>query len=305
MRQEIAGGYLWSPVTEANGARSQFYDNMRLAAPGDIVLSYADARVGRAGVVADFAISAPKPEEFGSISTYWNAVGWLLPLQWFDAELVVRPKDLLSDLAPLLPTKHSPIQPQTGNGNQKAYLCEISRAVVDLMLEGAKVRLADLLSTPTKTLSDFAASLDGLVERRILEDASLDQSVREQLIRARRGQGLFRERVLGVEPICRITGIGKPNLLIASHIKPWRACGTTAERLDGFNGLMLAPHADFLFDRGLIGFEDDGRSLFSSQLQEADAAALGLHAVQGPPTSPFRAESKVYFQYHRSTVYIP
>jgi hypothetical protein len=39
MRQEIAGGYLWSPVTEANGANRQFYDNMRRAAPGDLVLS--------------------------------------------------------------------------------------------------------------------------------------------------------------------------------------------------------------------------------------------------------------------------
>ena len=78
VRQEIAGGYLWSPVTEANGARSRFYDNMRRAASGDVVLSYAEGRVGRVGVVADFAISAPKPEEFGSTGGYWGAVGWLL-----------------------------------------------------------------------------------------------------------------------------------------------------------------------------------------------------------------------------------
>ena len=305
MRQEIAGGYLWSPVNEANGARSRFYDNMRLAAPGDIVMSYADGRVGRVGIVTDFAISAPKPEEFGSIGAYWNAVGWLLPVQWLDAALAVRPKDLLPRLAPVLPHKHSPIQPQTGNGNQKAYLCEVNDVVVDLVLEAAKLRLADLLVTPTKTRSDFTVSLDDLMERRIFEDASFDHTVREQLIRARRGQGLFRERVLDVEPICRITGIEKPNLLIASHIKPWRACGTAAERLDGFNGLMLAPHADFLFDRGLIGFEDDGRPLFSSQLQDADAAKLGFHTVQRPPPSPFRDESRAYFQHHRSTVYIP
>ena len=28
-RQELTGGYLWSPKTEARGTRSQFYDNMR------------------------------------------------------------------------------------------------------------------------------------------------------------------------------------------------------------------------------------------------------------------------------------
>ncbi|TGS92703.1 HNH endonuclease [Mesorhizobium sp. M2D.F.Ca.ET.171.01.1.1] len=305
MRQEVAGGYLWSPVTEANGARSRFYDNMRLAGAGDIVLSYANGRVGSIGIVADFAISAPKPEEFGSIGAYWSSVGWLLPVQWLDAALVVSPKDLLARLASLLPATHSPIQPRTGNGNQKAYLTQIDRAVVDLVLEAARLSLADLLITPTETISDFAATLDDLIERSILEDTSLDRTVREQLTRARRGQGLFRKRVLDVEPACRITGIEKPNLLVASHIKPWRACGTSAERLDGFNGLMLAPHADFLFDRGLLGFEDDGRPLFSSRLQDADSAKLGLRTVERPPPRPFHDESRAYFQHHRSTVYIP
>ncbi|NMG38933.1 HNH endonuclease [Chelativorans sp. ZYF759] len=278
---------------------------MRLAGPGDIVLSYADARVGRVGIVADFAISAPKPEEFGSIGAYWNSVGWLLPVHWLESALSVRPKDFLSQLAPLLPASHSPIQPRTGNGNQKAYLTEVDRTVIDVILEAAELRLSDLFTTPSNTLSDFAATLDDLVERRILEDKSLDQTVREQLTRARRGQGLFRKRVLDVEPVCRITGIEKPNLLVASHIKPWRACGTAVERLDGFNGLMLAPHADFLFDRGLIGFEDDGRPLFSSRLEDADAAKLGLHTVQRPPPRPFRNESRAYFQHHRSAVYLP
>jgi putative restriction endonuclease len=125
MRQEIAGGYLWSPVSEANGARSRFYDNMRRAAPGDAVLSYADGRIGRIGIVSDFAISAPKPEEYGNTGAYWNATGWLLPVGWIDVELAVRPKELLSRLGPLLPSTHSPIQPITGNGNQKAYLAEV------------------------------------------------------------------------------------------------------------------------------------------------------------------------------------
>src|SRR5690348_16561578 len=107
---------------------------MRIAAPGDVVLSYADGHVCRIGVVADFAISAPKPSEFGSIGAYWNDAGWLLPVQWLEPQLAVRPKDLLDRLAPLLPSSYSPIQPRTGNGNQKAYLTEIGHAVVNLIL---------------------------------------------------------------------------------------------------------------------------------------------------------------------------
>lgn len=40
-RQELSGGYLWSPKREASGARSQFYDNMRIAEAGDAVLSFS------------------------------------------------------------------------------------------------------------------------------------------------------------------------------------------------------------------------------------------------------------------------
>ncbi len=304
MRQEVDGGYLWSPVAEANGARSRFYDNMRHAAPGDVVLSYADGRVGRVGIVADFSISAPKPEEFGSIGAYWNATGWLLPVQWLDARMEVRPKELLGRLAPLLPATHSPIQPATGNGNQKAYLAEVDRAVVDLVLDAAGLPAVDLLAAPARTAADFATTLEDLIEADIRHDVSLDQTVREQLVRARRGQGLFRRRVLDAEPVCRITGIATPTLLVASHIKPWRACGTSAERLDGANGLMLAPHADFLFDRGLLGFEDDGRPLFSSRLTDADADKLGMHVSQRPPPRPLGENSRGYLGHHRANVFL-
>lgn len=305
MRQEVAGGYLWSPVAEANGARSRFYDNMRRAAPGDLILSYADGRVGRVGIVADFAISAPKPEEFGTIGAYWSSTGWLLPVEWLDAALAVRPKDVLNRLAPVLPVTHSPIQATTGNGNQKAYLAEVDEAVFDLILDAATLPRSVLLAAPNQTIADFATRMDDIIELSIQHDASLNETVREQLVSARRGQGIFRKRVLDVEPTCRITGMDKPNLLIASHIKPWRACGTVAERLDGSNGLMMAPHADFLFDRGLLGFEEDGKAMFSSQLTDTDADKLGLHIVQRPPPRPIRDDSRAYFHHHRTDVFIP
>jgi hypothetical protein len=200
---------------------------------------------------------------------------------------------------------HSPIRAATGDGNQKAYLAEIDAAAFEIVLEAANLRLTNFLSLrPANTVTDFVQQLDDLVEERIKEDVAIDATMREQLTRARRGQGLFRRRVLDVEPVCRVTGIEKPNLLIASHIKPWRACSTASERLDGFNGLMLAPHADYLFDRGLISFEEDGRALFSTKLSDGDAIKLGLHNSQRPPPKPLSDESKAYFQHHRASVFI-
>jgi hypothetical protein len=130
VRQERTGNYLWSPKVESNGNRSKFYDNMRRAAPGDIVLSYANGHIGKIGVVADFALTAPKPSEFGSTGAYWNSVGWLLPVSWNRLEISVKPKAILPLLSPILPQNHSPISATTGDGNQKAYLAEIGQ--VDL-----------------------------------------------------------------------------------------------------------------------------------------------------------------------------
>lgn len=79
--QEIGGQYLWSPKTESNGARSEFYNNMRRAAPGDLALSYADQAVQYIGRTAEFAFTAPKPEEFGNTGAYWSNEGWCSSLR--------------------------------------------------------------------------------------------------------------------------------------------------------------------------------------------------------------------------------
>jgi len=51
-RQELGGGYLWSPKRNANGARNPFYESMREVAPGDIVFSFVDTRIAAAGIAA-------------------------------------------------------------------------------------------------------------------------------------------------------------------------------------------------------------------------------------------------------------
>jgi len=80
-RQEIDGQHLWSPKTESNGARNEFYNNMRRAAPGD--LSYADQAIGYMGRIAEFAFTAPKPMEFGEIKgdDFCRSFGHRFPLR--------------------------------------------------------------------------------------------------------------------------------------------------------------------------------------------------------------------------------
>ena len=81
-RQEIDGGYQWSPKRKANNHRNAFYEFMREVAPGDIVFSFKDTLIQAVGVAADFCFEAPKPTEFGATGSNWNRVGWKVPVHW-------------------------------------------------------------------------------------------------------------------------------------------------------------------------------------------------------------------------------
>jgi putative restriction endonuclease len=97
------------------------------------------------------------------------------------------------------------------------------------------------------------------------QTATLPRSTEaERVVVQRVGQGIFRAGLLEYwEGRCAITGLAVPALLKASHIKPWADCASDAERLDVFNGLLLAPHLDAAFDCGLITVADDGAVVVS------------------------------------------
>ena len=111
-----------------------------------------------------------------------------------------------------------------------------------------------------------------------LQNESISETERQELIKARVGQGQFRKKVLQkYESRCIITGIDNPRLLLASHIKPW-AVSSNAERLNSENGLCLSPAYDRLFDIGLISFSQKGQLRISSQLGVQNAKRLYIQA---------------------------
>lgn len=124
----------------------------------------------------------------------------------------------------------------------------------------------------------------------------------ERLVVQRVGQDIFRNGLLEYwEGRCPITGLAVPALLRASHIKPWAVCENDAERLDVFNGLLLAPQIDAAFDRGFITFADDGAIVVSAALTETDRKALGL---QGQPAlSGLEEGHRKYLRWHRERVF--
>lgn len=115
------------------------------------------------------------------------------------------------------------------------------------------------------------------VPRIDLTDLALTDTERDALIKARIGQGRYRDALLAYWGGCSVTECSVPQLPRASHIKPWRAASHT-ERLDYFNGLLLTPNLDLAFDQGLISFDDRGEILLSSEVDAATAQALHLSA---------------------------
>lgn len=124
----------------------------------------------------------------------------------------------------------------------------------------------------------------------------------ERLVVQRVGQNLFRDGLLDYwEGTCAVTGLAVPELLRASHIKPWAECATDAERLDVFNGLLLAPHLDAAFDRGLLTVADDGALVLSSALPPAARPLLGLDAPLA--VRKLTDQHRAYLPWHREWVF--
>lgn len=95
------------------------------------------------------------------------------------------------------------------------------------------------------------------------QDTSTLITSRATTVMARVGQQRFRKQVMAFwGDACALSGVDEPKLLIASHIVPWSKSDADV-KLDPFNGLLLAPHYDRLFDQGLISFRANGSILMS------------------------------------------
>ena len=132
--------------------------------------------------------------------------------------------------------------------------------------------------------------------------AHIDVTEAEALVRQRRGQALFRQGLFDYwGGRCAISGLEVPQLLRASHAKPWKDA-SDAERLDVHNGLLLAAHLDAAYDQGLITVHPDGRVESSPRLQAFALAVLGLTAprrVEG-----LKAAHAPFLAWHAAQVFV-
>lgn len=123
----------------------------------------------------------------------------------------------------------------------------------------------------------------------------LKPTEKESIIQSRIGQGSFRRQLLKYWHGCSVSSCNLFDILIASHIKPWRDANNF-ERLDVYNGLLLLPNYDKLFDLGYMSFDSRGLAIYSKLLSASDKKILGLksdlHLVN------IEKQHKKYLKYH-------
>lgn len=304
-KHEIQGGYIWSPKKNKNNARNPFYENMREVSPGDLIFSFKDAHIQAIGIAQTYCHESPKPLEFGTTGTYWQNIGWKVNVQYTLLSHKIRPKDHIEFLRPSLPTKYSPLQ-TTGNGSQSVYLAEISQNLTHRLMEliGKEAdRLLAIAQAFEPIASDDLYDAELKIEKTLFEDTSIPETQRLSLVLSRIGQGVFKSRVSQIETHCRITHVHNHEHLVASHCKPWRDA-TNEERLDGQNGLLLTPSIDHLFDRGFIGFENNGELIISPVAHRPSLQLMGIDTENIVNVGNFTQGQKEYLSFHRDAIFL-
>jgi putative restriction endonuclease len=166
--------------------------------------------------------------------------------------------------------------------------------------DAVEVHAYDVLYAVLQRASATARTMPNRVADKFRQvTATLPQSTEaERWVVQRVGQGLFRDALLDYwQGRCCVSGLALPSLLRASHIKPWGKCTTDDERLDVFNGLLLAPHLDALFDGGWISFLDDGTLLTAASLSTPTQLLLGLSGQWR--LNDLKPEHASYLAFHR------
>ncbi len=133
-------------------------------------------------------------------------------------------------------------------------------------------------------------------------NSAKEKEKQREISRAREGQGKYREQLLEQCRFCPFTMISDERLLIASHIKPW-ASSEDDEKTDPYNGYMLSPLYDKLFDRGFITLTSNRHVILSEFISQYTWKQIGLQNDTFIKALPMDDKRIEYLKFHHKSVF--
>jgi len=271
------GGYLWAPKTGKKGQTQAYWATMERVAPGDLIFSGVDNALRAVAEATLPAYTAERPDPIDD--QFWYGDGWRLDVSYTDLPEPMFYRDWVPDVLNEMPPIHSPFH--SGGKPNQGYLYELPNSVGEHI-----IGLARQLGVDLAAQADQAAPIEKGTE-----------TTRQQLTAARIGQGKFRKDLLATwSGACAVLGVTRPELLRASHIKPWTS-SNNVERLDPANGLLLSAMYDAAFDALLLSFADDGALVLAPDFPVSEAVAAGIDPaatinIADPKTRGYLAEHR-------------
>lgn len=283
-KEESEGSFLWAPKVNGKGKTKHYWETMTKLETGDIVFSCVKQKIYAISTVITPAYSHKKSFQINT-DKLWENEGWKADLIFSELKTPIALKTIRDDIMPMMQYKYAPLD-RNGGGNQ-GYMFSITDNIGNYLL--SIIESKNDVNIVEKEIAD------------IQRQSNISITEKDRLVSSRIGQGDFRKILLQYwNNQCSVTGLALPELLIASHIKPWKI-SNNRERLDGDNGLLLSPNYDYAFDKGYISFDADGTIIFSSKLSSDQKNALGF-------TTTSRIQKKLnhnqqqYLTYHRNFI---
>jgi putative restriction endonuclease len=184
------------------------------------------------------------------------------------------------------------------------HASKLDKDIWNLHCEGGDRFLADSVSLLNKALARETSVTPSVTHTFV---GSPEGRERETIVSQRVNQQYFRNTLLqNYESKCCITGLAVEQLLIASHIKPWKVSDPHTERLSPYNGLLLNALHDRAFDNGLITIDNNYKIRVSSKVKHSIANQEWLFrfdkmTICVPTGFP---PGKEFIEYHNDVVFL-
>jgi hypothetical protein len=283
--EEVRNGhFLWAPshTYTKSGTKtvSAGWKHVPDVKKGDVIICHEDKHIIYLARAISNAYPSPRPES--RAFDKWKKEGYKIDVELTVLDVPLNNAEFKHDILGRFNEQCSPKLFGSNEQATQSYLISLPKHVAAIVLNC----IGDELNYFLESLLHTGISLT-------------TSQVREKdtRVKARVGQGQFRKEVLAIwNNTCPVTRVNNPRLLIASHIHSWYS-SDNIEKVDGYNGLPLAPNVDKLFDKGLISFADDGSLLKSSDLSVETLNALGIS--EDTKISGLKPQHCVYLRKHR------